>query len=251
MFLSLPRRISSKNGFSLQDFNDDLIKENLKVDWNGYVSNLNESGKEVREYAAKLTNDMVINQGEIELYAQYSVLATKENGSSKWEYAVLKYVVEEQDLLKNVSFFSKENFAGAVYTLNLKGNLEDVQVFADGEQMAMVKNRKKGTLSLTAREDAWCVGYWCDNGGGSGGGGRMIWVKTTTYTDFYNVRSNGTRGQFNAEDGDKIPFIKDKNSTIGEVRAKHKVLGILDYSKITFNDELNKGILIFGAHRHG
>ncbi len=33
-FLNLPEEDIVQSGFSLQDFDDDLIKENLKVDWN-------------------------------------------------------------------------------------------------------------------------------------------------------------------------------------------------------------------------
>ncbi len=177
----------------MQNFDDEIIKENLKIDWNGYVSNPDESGGEVREYAAELPNDMVIIQGDRELHTRYSVLATKNNGSGKWEYVLLKYVVEEQDLLQNVSYFTKGNFTGTVYALNLEGNTLNVNVFEDGEQMAMIKSRKKGALSLTSREDVFCQGYWCNNGGGSGGsGGRWLNLTTTTYTMYFNVHGDGT-----------------------------------------------------------
>ncbi len=101
----------------------------------------------MREYPGELTQGVVLNQGEIELYTRYSVLVSKEKESKEWEYTLLKYMAENRDSLQNISFFDKGRYNGTVYTLNLEGDLLNVKVFADGKQMAVVKDRKKGVLS--------------------------------------------------------------------------------------------------------
>lgn len=53
--LALPEESTVQSGFSLRDFDDDLVKENLKIDWNSYVTKADESGAEIREYPGELT----------------------------------------------------------------------------------------------------------------------------------------------------------------------------------------------------
>jgi hypothetical protein len=53
-------------------------------------------------------------------------------------------------------------------------------------------------------------------------------------------------------EGKTIPVISEPNlKKIDEIKNNYNVLGVVYYSKIRFNENLDKAILVFGAARHG
>lgn len=173
-----------------EDFDDSFVKDNLKVDWERYVSKKTDTGSEIREYRTWSSTEQTLSFGSKEISHKYSVIGSREKGAKIWDYSILKFTGEDKNDLKKVSFFASQGYTGALYAYNIQGMIVSVEVFDSGKLMATFKDIKKGMISKTSKEpDVACEGPACN--GGSNGGGRMIVVPVTTYTDWFNVRSDG------------------------------------------------------------
>lgn len=166
--------------FSLEDFEDAFIRENLEVDWNTYHFRENGDGQEIREYPTKLTISRTLSNGDKALSIKYTVLSTRDKGSGKPDYSILKYVGEDTESLQGISFFKKDTFSGPLYFYGLDGKMQKVEVYKEGTLKETHADKEKGVSTTASKfpSDTGDTGY-------------MDWVKINIFTDWYNVRSNG------------------------------------------------------------
>lgn len=179
--------------FSLDNFEDPFVKNNLNIDWDRYVSRQGENGREIREYRTWSDAKQVLNEGDRELGLKYTVMASKERESKIWDYTILKYTGGDIRSLQNVSFFEKNNFSGPLYFYDIKGRTTKIEGYTNGELVSTFTDVEKGFVTASSKDPEISCGLGDGDcsGGGSGGGWRTVVVKH--YTDWYNVRSNGVR----------------------------------------------------------
>jgi hypothetical protein len=175
----------SHQEFSLENFDDPFIKNNLIVDLETYTSRETETGEEIREFNVLMKTEQIINVGSTLIFAKYSVIGSKKKNNNKWNYSLIKFTSDDIKQIQKVSFQENIDNTGVFYTYNQQGKLVRLEVFENGKSMATYNGINKTSKAPAIS----CVGEWC-NGGDTGGS--MVTVKITSFTDWYNVRSDGT-----------------------------------------------------------
>ena len=116
-----------QNKFTLENFDDVFVKNNLEIDWDNFNFNLN-SENELISY--EFNADFKV-KSTIEDYAKYRLLASK-NELNGWNFVIIKFLTSKENI-SDLNYFSIKNFTGSIYHYNLKGENTLIKVYSKGE----------------------------------------------------------------------------------------------------------------------
>ncbi|NMH86227.1 hypothetical protein [Flavivirga algicola] len=179
-----------RNEFSIENFNDNTIKDNLSINWDDYykIENLNNESI-TYEFNSIFTSSNLFENDNQKLYYEYKLLAIKDDVDI-WNIQLVKFLAKDKGMLNTISYFSPNGFSGTLYHYNLKGEALKIIGYENGVKINEFSDETGNLLlKLPAKEEPG------DNEDGpTGGGGRNYrWVTVTHYTDWYKIYPNGTQ----------------------------------------------------------
>nr|WP_143404134.1 hypothetical protein [Gaetbulibacter sp. 4G1] len=184
MSLQLTEIQQIENEFSLKNFNDSFVSNNLVVHWDDFISKENiKENTVVYEFNTSLKVKNTIENEKQRFDFKYKVLGFK-NDSDRWYFELIKIFANNDKALDGISYFSPTDFSGTIYHYNLKGESLALKAYKDGAFLNAFsgKGSKKNNLQSKFPSDE----------GGSQGGGFWMFSRTKHYTDWY--RGNGSGG---------------------------------------------------------
>lgn len=229
--------------FSLDNFNDpaNTIKDNIEVQWENHITKTI-AGTLWYEFSVtqKQKADMV---SEFQEDNQYKLLARLDE-HNRPHYFIAKLAPQKGVRPQTFSYLDPEGFSGTVSLHNMQGevafleyykkgqvqnSVQDISV--KGEPVTPVSNKcmQKGTAMAKCDSALECAFALADgestgDGCGSGGnaGGSYVAVRTDHYTDWYNIRNDGTADyshtQFNGSTYDYV-YVSDLGTSGGHQDA--------------------------------
>lgn len=182
-----------KSEFSLENFEDNTLKNNLSVDWNNYIKSENlETNIISYEFNTTLTLNNFFENDNHKFYFDYKLLATK-NSTNVWSLEIVKLATENSETLNNLSLQLLDNFSGSLTHYNLNGKLIKIIGYENGE----VVNKFSNTNLSAKNHFVSLPKPMFDEEGNqtepAGGGGATIEIPIDMYTDWYKVYPNGTQ----------------------------------------------------------
>lgn len=110
-----------KKEFSLENFKDDFVKNNLVIDWrNSNIKNSNDSIPLIYEFNTSFKVKNSLEKGKQTLDVQYKLLVSK-GDTNTWSFEIIKFLPNKTEKLTNISYFTITSFSGTLYHYNLKG----------------------------------------------------------------------------------------------------------------------------------
>ncbi|GAA3613173.1 hypothetical protein Q4Q39_03780 [Flavivirga amylovorans] len=171
-----------KRQFSLENFNDNTIKDNLHINWEDYIKT-ESTNKEsiIYEFNSINTGNNLFENGNQKLYYKYKVLATKKN-LDIWDIQLIKFLTIDNEILDIVSYLSPNGFSGTLYHYDLMGKTIKIKGYENG-----VKISELTDLDLLSKKPEKQEPIDHEEGGGS-----YQLVTITHYTDWYANIHGGT-----------------------------------------------------------
>ena len=167
--------------FSLEAFNDDVVKENLTVHWDEFnIQQDQENNRTIYEFNTTLKGNNTLQNGEHTLVFTYKLLAFQD-GEGNPTFELLKFLADNDKVLNDISSFTPIGFSGTLYHYNLKGENILIKAYKDGVVINEFSDREKG--HITAQSKAPEVGG-CEEG-------CYVLVFTDHYTDYYLSINDG------------------------------------------------------------
>jgi hypothetical protein len=171
------QQIQSK--FSLENFNDEFVKNNLVIDWTSYnVNQENDSIPFKYEFRTSFKVKNTLKNGKQTLDTQYKLLVHKAEDNN-WSIEIIKYLSNKSEKLSNLNYFSKNKFSGTLYHYNLKGENIKIKAYKNGILLNEFSDKKKGIISPTSKVPSI----------GEDTGGFWMFTRTQHYTDWYSGNS--------------------------------------------------------------
>ncbi|MCB0747376.1 MAG: hypothetical protein KDC90_07920 [Ignavibacteriae bacterium] len=165
--------------FTLENFDDPYIKDNVTIDWDTYRSEETDS-MTVYTFNTDLKEKQFIENGDQQFYTLYKLLVTEDDGKANLQ--LLKFFTDDKENLGQVDYFNTGNFSGTLYYYSLDGRNTKISVYEDGEVISEFED--KGHATITEQSKA-PVAYCKECPEGS-----YVLVITEHYTDYY-VSWNG------------------------------------------------------------
>lgn len=161
--------------FSLENFNDDFVKNNLIIDWTHYsINQQNDSIPLTYEFNTTFKIKNTLENGKQALDVQYKLLVSKED-TNTWSFEIIKFLPNITEKITNISYFSITTFSGTLYHYNLKGENTKIKAYKNGKLLNEFSDKKKGTISATSKVPSI----------GEDTGGFWMYTRTQHYTDWY------------------------------------------------------------------
>ena len=182
-----------KDEFTLEDFDDVFVKNNLEVKWNDYEASLDSiTGKETFEFNTDLKVKSTIND-----YVVYKLIASK-NTLDDWEFELIKFSGGNTKLSNTLSFLSINSYSGSIYFYNLTGKNTKIEVYETGKLKDEVSFKYGNDAKYIAQEPdggAWAlmiVDHLRDWYSNTEGGSTLFYTHTTYHGSSYEwVRTGG------------------------------------------------------------
>lgn len=162
-----------ENKFSLEDFNDPFIKDNLKVNWDNYAIEPDSlSNALIYQFDTSIKGKVANNEKQFEY--KYQVLG--QNQGTEWDFEIIRILANNAASVKNVTYLDLGEFSGTINLYDLKGNTTKSLAYEKGELVSEMTGVDDKVPTLQTKEPEIE-----DNG---------VWVLITVerYTDWYYDR---------------------------------------------------------------
>ncbi|WP_452219613.1 hypothetical protein [Lacinutrix salivirga] len=176
-----------QNNFTLENFDDIFIKNNLIIDWDNFNSKFN-SKNELITYEF---NSHFKVRNTIEKYSKYNILASK-NDLNEWSFEIIKFSTNKDKINNNnLSYYSTNEFTGTIYHYNLNGENTLIKVYSKGKIIEEISINSFDNITNLSKAPAiggtHCNGCWMlvpvkhqiDWYSNSGGGSTLYYSHTT------------------------------------------------------------------------
>lgn len=175
-----------ENKFSLENFNDLFIKNNLKVNWDDYTARLDSlSNATVYEFGTSLKGNLM---GDKKQFAyKYGVLGHNRGGA--WDFEVIRILANNAASVDNISYFDPEDFSGTMHHYDLRGRNTRSMAFENGELVGERTGMEDKDPTAQSKEPSVA-----NNG---------VWVFITVerYTDWYYDRGGSYEYAYSVHTG--------------------------------------------------
>jgi len=159
-----------QSNFSLENFSNQFIKENLIIVWDDYILN-EENNESTYELNTHFKTETTLSNGKIQITTKYKLLASK-NEAGIYEYELIKFLLINDTLTTTLSYFNP-SFTGTLYHYNLNGETVKIKAFKDGKLLSEFSDSKIGNVFSKSQSTE--------------GSGTFQRVCTEDYTDWYHV----------------------------------------------------------------
>lgn len=173
-----------KSEFSLENFNDTNIKDNLSIDWNDFKKQENLDRESIDyEFKTILNDNSFIQNEEKKLYYKY-ILLVKKDDKANYNMELIKFLANDEKGFDNISYSSLEKFSGTVYHYNLLGETLKIKGYENGIKISELSDVN---INLFSKKPEKQEPIDHEDGGGS-----YQLVTITHYTDWYANTHGGT-----------------------------------------------------------
>lgn len=156
--------------FSLENFDNFFIKDNLVIEWDDF--NLSEhENQSVYEFNTSFKVANAITNGKIELIPKYKLLVFK-NDLGNWNYELLKFLSINDRLTDDLSYFNPV-FSGTLYHYNLEGKTLVIKAYKDGQLLNEYSDNENNNV-MSKLDPIDGTGYYQR-------------ICEVSYTDWYSV----------------------------------------------------------------
>jgi len=183
--------------FTLVNYQDSFIKNNLKVNWNNFVKANNMNAKVIKANLDKLDNNLSFNssvtyefstniQSQVSstkdttaFYSKTSILATIDKMSDSISFKIINYSSPKNKDFEHVNLNSLNNFNGSISFFDLNGKNLKMEAYKKGTLIQSIKGFSTNSKNISSKVPV----YFFDTG---------AWVMATIfhYTDWYRGTTN-------------------------------------------------------------
>lgn len=161
-----------QNQFSLSDFKDEYVKNNLVVNWNDFRKN----NEEVTVFTFSTNLASKLESDKNSLSYKYHLSANQIEG--EWNFNLVKIVAADKVELKNATLESSEKFTGTQSTYDLTGEIIEIKAFEEGK---VVSEFNKELLARNQYKYAPPIGPGTCTGCG------WVAIRTERWMDYWNI----------------------------------------------------------------
>ncbi len=162
--------------FSLEDFNDPFIKDNLKVNWDRYSKKF-DSLSNTTIYAFETSVKGKLENDKKQFEYKYQVLGHKQGDT--WAFGIVHILANNASSVEKVSYFEPESFSGTMHHYDLKGRNTKVIAFEQGELVGEITDMDyKGSIGESKEPPVSNEGVW-------------VFITVKRYLDMYMYRGGG------------------------------------------------------------
>ncbi|WP_233862615.1 DUF6973 domain-containing protein [Tenacibaculum piscium] len=128
----------AKENFTLKNFKNPFIKENLVVNWNNFNENI---GKKTTtyEFTTSFKVPFYVEKRGQKIPIKYKILATK-TVADTWDYKLIKLFPSPKSNTKMAKYSNSNAFTGIATHYNLKGEKTQYNTYNKGEIIGSIKN---------------------------------------------------------------------------------------------------------------
>jgi uncharacterized protein DUF6973 len=186
--------------FSLVNYQDSFIKNNLIVNWNNFVNSNSINAKTIKGNLDNIDNDLPSNnsityefstniQSKINstrdttaFYSKITLSASIDKMRNNISYKIIRYSSAENKNLKLINLNSLDGFTGSISFFDLNGNILQMEAYKKGNLIQSIKEPSTNSKNISYKVP--------DISGGDTG----IWVMMTVfhYIDWYTNSLGGT-----------------------------------------------------------
>ena len=163
--------------FTLENFENTYVKNNLEIDWNGFQISNENSSLSTYEFSTNLKSSNFIENDNNKLFFKYKLKAFKTTGNN-WNFEIIKFLTDDEKSLEKISCFSSNDFSGTMLLFDLNGKLIDIKGIEKGNEIKPFKDKNILTKSIPIPTDSSPI---------NSGGGSFTWIEIIHYTDWYKV----------------------------------------------------------------
>ncbi|WP_428743463.1 hypothetical protein [Tenacibaculum sp.] len=200
-----------KEQFTLDNFKNSFVKNNLKINWDDYIIVNEEQNNAITyEFNTSLVGkNESLNKGQDYFY-KYKLLA-KYNTGDNVSFEVLKFISNSQKEIKNVSILNISDFTGTLHYYNLLGETSKIEAYKKGKLISEVNNKLQihnnyaSKTPYMGRYVLVVTDYYVDwyKGGGDGNFVYMLSVYESTSVEYVYIEEEYSGG----EGGDTTPVL--------------------------------------------
>ena len=150
---------SFQNNFSLDNFKDDFVRNNLVIKWDEFIVTENPDSSLSYEFLTNLNATVSFKNPKNNLNSKYKLIVTiSENNYIDFE--IVKFLGKNKNLLKDIGLKYLNGFNGATYHYNLNGDLIKSEGFDKGKFVNTMKNKSASLNNVAERapvEEGWVL----------------------------------------------------------------------------------------------
>ncbi|MHB1148715.1 MAG: hypothetical protein ACYC01_14115 [Lutibacter sp.] len=150
---------SFQNNFSLDNFKDDFVRNNLIIKWDEFIVTENPDSSLSYEFLTNLNATVSFKNPKNNLNSKYKLIVTiSENNYIDFE--IVKFLGKNKNLLKDIGLKYLNGFNGATYHYNLNGDLIKSEGFDKGKFVNTMKNKSASLNNVAERapvEEGWVL----------------------------------------------------------------------------------------------
>jgi len=150
---------SFQNNFSLDNFKDDFVRNNLIIKWDEFIVTENPDSSFTYEFLTNLNATVSFNNPKNNLNSKYKLIVTvSENKNIDFE--IVKFLGKNKNLLKDIGLKYLNGFNGATYHYNLNGDLIKSEGFNKGKFVNTMKNKSASLNNVAEKapvEEGWVL----------------------------------------------------------------------------------------------
>ncbi|WP_452220300.1 hypothetical protein [Lacinutrix salivirga] len=167
-----------QNNFTLENFSNSFIKNNLDVDWTNYNQKVNNENS----FLTYEFNTHLKVRSELEKFSVFKLIVYQDD-DDLWNYEIIKFLSSNTNLPNELGYFKTKDFNGTVYHYNLKGENTIIKAYEKGVIIEKITLQDFTGINTLERAPAvggtHCAGCW-------------TLVRTNHYTDWYSNSGGGS-----------------------------------------------------------
>src|SRR5690606_38177368 len=135
--------------FSLENFDDPFIKENLKVNWDNYAIEPDSlSNALIYQFDTSIKGKVANDEKQFEY--KYQVLG--QNQGTEWDFEIIRILANNAASVKNVNYLDLGEFSGTINLYDLKGNNTKSLAYEKGELVSEMTGVDDKVPTLQTKE---------------------------------------------------------------------------------------------------
>ncbi|WP_298288762.1 hypothetical protein [uncultured Lutibacter sp.] len=146
-----------KKSFSLKNYQDNFVKENLKVKWDQYDLYTGSDNSEIYEFMTNLNSKISSLKGKKYFFSKYT-LQVVFDAEGNLSFKIIRYFSNNKDSLKKITNNSISGFSGTITYFNNNGKVLKLEGYSKGIFIEEFGNQSN--KSISAREAPIANGTW-------------------------------------------------------------------------------------------
>ena len=176
-----------QKNFSLKNYQDNFVKENLQVKWNQFDFYTGSHNSTIYEFVTNLNSKISPTKGKKSFFSKYKVQVIIDT-EGNLSYTIIKYLSNEKEPLKKITINSLNGFSGTISYFNNNGEVLKLQGYSKGtfvEEFDKQSNKNISAREAPIESGTWVpmtIERWTDWYQNFLGGSAMFYSHSSDYT---------------------------------------------------------------------